>query len=406
MKFNFQKTIILCLLAGLTVPASYAQISSQNLDGRDAVNAITTAVPFLLIAPDSRSGAMGDAGAASSPDVNSNHWNPSKLAFADRPYSIGISYTPWLQKLVPDINLAYLSGYYRIDDRQTLGASLRYFSLGSITFTDYTGQQTGEGNPNEFALDFSYSRKLSEHLAIGTAFRYIHSNLAQGQTVGSQDVKPGQAVAVDISTYYQSEELRVSGKRTTLGFGANISNIGNKMSYTNASERYFIPTNLRVGASGKMKLDNYNEITLIVDINKLLVPTNPIYRYDSLGQPVYGADGKRVIIRGEDPNKSVPSGIFGSFNDAPNGMKEELQEIYYSVGAEYWYDKQFAVRAGYFYEHPLKGNRQFFTLGAGIRYNIFGLDLAYLIPTEQQNPLENTLRFSLTFNFENPEKKN
>jgi hypothetical protein len=398
MKNFFQKIVVAGGLLTFVTGVAVAQdtLNSQTLGGK-RVNSITTAVPFLLIAPDSRHGAMGDAGVSSTPDVFSNHWNPSKLAFVDRKYALAISYTPWLQKLVPDINLSYLSGYYRIDSRQTLGASLRYFSLGEITFTDQTGNQTGSGNPNELALDLAYARKLSDRFSIGTAFRFINSDLAQGQNVSGQDIKPGRAVAADISMYYTNPDLKLNGKKTTFAAGMNISNIGNKMSYTDASRRYFIPTNMRVGASGKMKLDDYNEITLMIDANKLLVPTNPLYGKDSAGN-VY-------IIKGEDPDKSLTSGIFGSFNDAPNGMKEELQEISYSVGFEYWYDKQFAFRGGYFYEHPLKGNRQYFTMGAGIKYNVFGLDLSYLIPTQQQNPLENTLRFSLTFNFEDPKEK-
>ena len=396
------KTIFFAaLLCGMMQSAS-AQISTQNLNGNgDAVNAITTAVPFLLIGPDSRAGAMGDGGVASSADVNSNHWNPSKFAFVDRPYAIGISYTPWLQKLVPDINLAYLSGYYKLDNKQVFGASLRYFSLGDITFTDNAGNVTGQGNPNEFALDLSYTRKLSERLGLGTAFRFINSDLAQGQLAASgQDIMPGRSVAVDVSTYYQNPDLIVDGKRTTLTFGACVSNVGAKMNYTNSTDRFFIPTNLKIGIGGKMKLDDYNEISAFVEANKLLVPTPPIYAYDTLNNPIYNLDGTRKIISGKDPNVSVPTGIMQSFNDAPGGMQEEFREIYYSAGFEYWYDKQFALRAGYFYEHPTKGDRQYFTIGAGIKYNIFGIDLSYLIPTKQQNPLENTLRFSLTFNFE------
>lgn len=404
MHYRTIKVATVLLFSGAVSITAKAQINSQELGGK-RVNTITTAVPFLLISPDSRAGAIGDAGVASSPDVNSNHWNPSKLAFVERKYALGISYTPWLQKLVPDINLAYLSGYYQLDDKQTIGTSLRYFSLGEITFTDVNGNETGFGNPNEMAIDFSYARKLSERLSIGTAFRFINSDLAQGQTVNSQQIKAGRSVAVDVSTYYENNDIEISGKKTKLAAGVHVSNIGAKMSYTNASERYFIPTNLRVGTSGKMKLDNYNEITLFIDANKLLVPTNPIYELDTNGQPLIGADGKQKILKGKDPNRSITAGILESFNDAPGGTKEELREISYSAGFEYWYDKQFALRGGYFYEHPTKGNRQYFTLGAGIKYRIFGLDLAYLIPTEQQNPLENTLRFSLTFNFENPKEK-
>lgn len=391
----------------LYINEAQSQISTQQLNGREqTVNAITTAVPFLLIGPDSRAGAMGDGGVATPTDVYSAHWNSSKYAFADKPYALGISYTPWLQQLVPDINLAYLSGYYKFDEKQTFGASLRYFSLGDITFTDNTGNVTGTGNPNELAIDFSYNRKLSDNLAIGTAFRFINSDLAQGQLAQTgQSVRAGRSVAVDISTYYKMPDVKINGKKTELAFGANVSNIGAKMNYTNSSDRYFIPTNLRLGAAGTMKLDNFNTLTFFVEANKLLVPTPPVYQRDSTGTIEFGADGEPIILAGKNPNVSVPAGIFQSFNDAPLGLKEELREIYYSTGLEYWYDNQFAIRGGYFYEHPTKGNRQYFTFGAGIKYNIFGLDLSYLVPTTQRNPLENTLRFSLTFNFESPKEQ-
>ena len=392
----------------MNVNNANAQINTQNLNGREtSVNAITTAVPFLLIGPDSRAGAMGDGGVVTSPDVYSNHWNSSKFAFMEKKYAFGLAYTPWLQNLVPDINLAYLGGYYKIDKKQAIGYSLRYFSLGDITFTDIGGNVTGSGNPNELAVDFSYNRKLSDRFAIGTAFRYVNSNLAQGQVAqNGQSVKAGQSVAVDVSGYYKSDEYIINGKKTSFAYGFDVSNIGAKMNYTNATDRYFIPTNLRVGAGGTMKLDNFNEITVFVEANKLLVPTNPIYAVDSNNTIIRDSNGDPVIVKGQTTNVSVPRGIFQSFNDAPGGLTEELHEIYYSAGFEYWYDKQFAIRGGYFYEHPTKGNRQYFTFGAGIKYNIFGLDLSYLVPTTQRNPLENTLRFSLTFNFESPEVKN
>jgi hypothetical protein len=385
-----------------------AQLTTQNLNGRESsVNAITTAVPFLLIGPDSRAGAMGDGGVATSPDVYSSHWNSAKYAFMEKKYAFGLAYTPWLQALVPDINLAYLSGYYKIDKKQTIGGSLRFFSLGDITFTDMTGNVTGSGNPNELSIDFSYNRKLSDKFAIGTAFRFINSDLAQGQLAqNGQSVKAGRSVAVDISGFYTNPDFIINGKKTTIAYGFDASNIGAKMNYTNSSDRYFIPTNLRVGASGTMKLDNFNEIMVFVEANKLLVPTNPIYAVDSTNKVILDSNGDPVIVKGQTTNVSVPRGIFQSFNDAPGGLTEEFHEIYYSAGFEYWYDKQFALRAGYFYEHPTKGNRQYFTFGAGIKYNIFGLDLSYLVPTTQRNPLENTLRFSLTFNFESPEVKN
>lgn len=401
-------TLFTSTLFVMNVKNANAQINTQNLNGREtSVNAITTAVPFLLIGPDSRAGAMGDGGVVTSPDVYSNHWNSSKFAFMEKKYAFGLAYTPWLQNLVPDINLAYLGGYYKLDKKQTFGYSLRYFSLGDITFTDIAGNVTGSGNPNELAVDFSYNRKLSDRFAIGTAFRYINSNLAQGQSVqNGQSVKAGQSVAVDVSGFYKSDEYIINGKKTSFAYGFDVSNIGAKMNYTNATDRYFIPTNLRLGAASTVKIDNYNEITVFVEANKLLVPTNPIYAVDSDNAIIRDSNGDPIIVKGQTTNVSVPRGIFQSFNDAPGGLTEELHEIYYSAGFEYWYDKQFAIRGGYFYEHPTKGNRQYFTFGAGIKYNIFGLDLSYLVPTTQRNPLENTLRFSLTFNFESPEVKN
>lgn len=366
----------------------------RDLLGQDRVNTITTAVPFLMIAPDARSGAMGDAGVASTPDAASMHWNPSKYAFIESDYGFSMSYSPWLRKLVNDINLAYVTGYYRLDERQTIAASLLYFSLGYITFTDKEGNSLGDYKPSEFAFDAAYTLKLSDNLSGGIAARYINSNLTQGQDVGGASSSAGQSIAADVSAYY-NKELTVSGQESKIAAGINISNIGNKISYTEIEDdKDFIPTNLRLGTAYTMQLDEYNELTALFDFNKLLVPTPPVYYPDSVN-----SEGDPVILSGKDPNVSVVTGMFSSFGDAPDGFKEEMRELTYSVGIEYWYDKQFALRAGYFNEHELKGNRKYFTLGAGLKYNVFGLDFAYLIPTEQQNPLENTLRFSLVFDF-------
>jgi len=386
---------------------NYNQLSGQELNTR--LNTITTAVPFLLISPDSRAGGMGDAGCASSTDVNSIHWNPSKLAFADKKMGIGISYTPWLRALVPDINLAYLSGYYKTKKSGTIGASLRYFSLGDITFTDINGNTTGQFRPNEFAFDLAYATKLSENFSVGGAARYINSNLTGGTFVDGSATRPGRTFSVDISALYKQEKIKIGDKKGTGAVGIDISNIGGKMSYSdrggkNSSD--FIPINLRLGGSLSINIDDYNSIAFVADANKLLVPTPPIYKRainPITGQPdgvLYDANGDPVILLGKDPKRGVTEGILGSFNDAPGGYKEELREINYALGMEYWYNKLFAIRLGYFYENPTKGNRQYFTLGAGVKYNVFGLDFAYLIPTQQRNPLENTLRFSLTFDFD------
>lgn len=366
--------------------------SAQNTNLLGQINTITTAVPFVLISPDARAGGMGDLGVASSADVNSIHWNPAKLAFVENKMAFGVSYTPWLRNLVNDMFIAYLSGYSKMKGEQAIGASLRYFSLGNITFTDNNGNTIRDFKPNEFALDVAYSRKLSEYFSGGIALRYIHSNLTGGTQVEGQDSKAGNTVAADVSVFFQ-KEIEVGGKDAIFTSGLNISNIGAKISYTESGVKNFIPTNLRLGPGLRLKLNEYNDLAFMIDINKLLVPTPPIYTQDTANS----ADN--IILYGQDPDVSVAQGIFQSFNDAPNGFKEELQEVNYAVGMEYWYDKQFAFRVGYFSENKFKGNRKYFTLGAGLRYNVFGIDLAYLIPTDQRNPLENTLHFTLTFDF-------
>jgi hypothetical protein len=367
-----------------------AQTTSTNLLGQ--INTITTAVPFAMISPDARAGGMGDQGVASAPDANSIHWNPAKLAFAEKKMGIGVSYTPWLRALVNDMFIAYLSGYTKMKNEQAIGASLRYFSLGNITFTDNNGNTIRDFKPNEFALDLAYSRKLSDYFSGGIALRFIHSNLTGGTQVEGQDSKAGNTVAADVSVFFQ-KEIEIGNKDAILMSGVNISNIGAKISYTESGIKNFIPTNLRLGPGLKLKLNEYNDLSFMLDINKLLVPTPPIYTQDTSNS----ADN--IILYGEDPDVSVAQGIFQSFGDAPNGFKEELQEINLGFGMEYWYDNQFAFRGGYFYEDKRKGNRKYFTLGAGLRYNVFGIDLAYLIPTDQRNPLENTLHFTLTFDF-------
>lgn len=361
--------------------------NGQTTDGRTISGSIVTGVPFLLIAPDARSGAMGDVGVALSPDANSIHWNPSKLAFIENKNGISLSYSPWLQRLVPDINLAYLSGYHKLDDRNTIGASLRYFSLGDIQLTDGAGTQYGTSSPSEFALDATLARKFGDKFSLGTAVRFIYSNLASGQVNSSGPTsKPGTAVAADVSGYFRNETVLL-GSDAIIALGLNISNIGNKLSYTEGSNsKLFLPTNLKLGAASTF-LNGQSEFTVSVDVNKLLVPTPPI------------RDLEDNIIAGKDDQRSVPAGIFGSFSDAPGGFSEELQEISYSAGLEYLFNKQFAVRSGYFYESPQKGDRQYLTLGAGLKYNVFTIDFAYLVASQQKSPMANTLRFSLVFNF-------
>lgn len=400
MEKNLLRTTILLLSFVVVIPAAKAQPKSQTqTDTILQLNTITTAVPFLLIAPDSRGGGMGDAGVASKPDANSIHWNPSKLAFIDNDMGLSMSVTPWLRNLVPDINLYYLSGYRKLANNQAIGASLRYFSLGDITFTDNFGNVIGQYKPHEFAFDVAYARKLGEEISAGLALRYIYSNLTGGIHVQNAESKAGTSVAVDVSTYYE-KEMEMGKKDAILAFGANISNIGAKMSYTETGNKNFIPINLRLGGSTRINLDEFNQLGFVLDFNKLLVPTPPLYAKDPItNQPLVDANGNLVISHGKDPDVPVVAGMFQSFGDAPGGFKEELKEVNISVGLEYWYDQQFAFRTGYFYEHASKGNRKFFTLGAGLRYNVFGLNFAYLIPTEQTNPLEGTIRFSLIFNW-------
>ena len=382
------------------VPNVFAQEDADYGDilGQGRVNTITTAVPFLMIAPDARAGALGDAGVSSSPDVYSMHWNPAKYAFVEQEMGVSLSYTPWLRALVDDINLSYLSGFRRLDDLQTVAFSLVYFSLGDINFTDDVGEYMGTVRPNEFAVDAAYSRKLGDNISGAIALRYIYSNLTQGQFVQGVETKPGMALAADVAAYYQRE---LNWDTPTLfAAGVNISNIGNKISYTDDINADFIPINLRIGPSITMELDDFNTISFMLDMNKLLVPTPPIYARDETNNIIYDDDGNPVIAQGRDPNRSVVSGMFGSFADAPGGLSEELNEITYSAGVEYWYDQQFAIRGGYFHEHESKGNRKYFTLGLGLKYNVFGLDFAYLVPVAQRSALENVLRFSLSFDFD------
>lgn len=376
-----KRVAVFIFLAALT---GNAVLFSQKSTG--ALNAIQTVVPFLTIAPDSRAGGMGDAGVATSPDVYSMHWNPAKFAFIDGNSGVGISYSPWLRNLVPDINIAYLSGYKRLDKKQVVSASLLYSSLGDVPFTDDFGNLERTFNPNEFALDAAYSRLFTDNLSGGIAFRFIYSNLTGGSYSGGVATKPGTSFAADISGYYQ-KNITFFSKDALLGFGLNFSNIGSKMSYSDSQTSDFIPMNMRLGSAGTIHLDSYNKITATIDINKLLVPTPPIY--NTSGE----------IISGKDPNVSVPVAIFQSFFDAPGGFKEELREFTISYGAEYWYNNQFAVRGGYFYENETKGNRKYFTAGAGFRLSVFTLDFSYLMPLAQNHPLARTLRFSLSFDF-------
>ena len=386
-----KKALFLLLLSSVSM-LGFAQWNNPNADvdwlsGKveNGNRIISTGVPLLLIAPDSRAGAMGDVGAASKPDANSIHWNAAKLSFTEKKAGLSFSYTPWLRQIVSDIKLMYLSGYYKIDDRSTVGGSLTYFSLGSIDFFSEEGISTGTYKPNEFAFDLAYSMKLSNNLSLSLTGRYIRSDLTQGQNVGTTQTHAANAAAADLGLYYQNK-LNID-LPSEYAFGLQISNLGTKISYSDNMESSFLPANLRLGGRYTMDFDQFNNLSLMVDLNKLLVPTPPVYNEDG------------SIYAGMDPNVGILQGAIQSFYDAPNGVKEEMQEISLSVGAEYWYNKVLAVRAGYFYEAKNKGARQYLTVGAGLRYNVMGLDISYLISTSalSNNPLKNTLRIALTF---------
>ncbi|MGC6532324.1 MAG: type IX secretion system outer membrane channel protein PorV [Flavobacteriales bacterium] len=405
------RRILACALV-LTTLASQAQLNQADRAQQIQLNTITTAVPFLMIAPDSRSGAIGDAGVALSPDANAVHWNPAKLAFVtdkqfgEKEFEMSLSYSPWLRNLVSDMNLAYLSGYRSLGDRQTVGASLRFFSLGNITFTDENGTALRDFKPSEFSLDVAFAQKLTDRFSGGISARFVNSNLTGSTSIQGAQSKPGRSVAVDVSAFYTNDDVTLGSTDAIWNWGVNISNIGSKMSYTETADRDFIPTNLRLGTALTLLLDDYNELTFTLDANKLLVPT----------PPEYNPNDETQIASGKDPDVGVATAMLQSFSDAPGIVtyddagnpsvesgsifREEMREINLGGGLEYWYDKQFAFRTGYFYEHFTKGFRQFITLGAGLKYTVFGIDLSYLISTTQQNPLANTLRFTLRFEFD------
>jgi len=366
----------LTLLTGIAVPRANA----QNPNGTTSTF-VTTAVPFLRISPDARAGAMGDAGIAVTPDANGQYWNVAKMPFSEKNYGISATYTPWLKDLVPDIFLAYLSGYAKFgkDNENAVSASMRYFSLGNVNFTDGIGNPIGTGMPREYAFDFGYSRRLSEFLSAGLSMRYIHSSLASGvaNTGTGNDFKPGNTVAADLGVYYAKSYEKDESHINTFSFGAVASNIGGKISY-NSTRKDFIPMNLGVGIAYTSQFDAYNKITFAVDLNKLLVPS---LQYSNL-----------------DSEISVVKGIFTSFSTG-----DQLKEITASIGAEYWYQNTIAFRAGYFYEDKTNGDRQYITCGLGVKYNVFQLNASYLVPQGSgitRNPLSNTLRFSLLFEFD------
>ncbi len=400
--YSLKKNILIILLGIFSAISTNAQVVGPDRgDLLGQRNVITTAAPFLLIAPDSRSAAMGDLGVATSADANSIHWNASKLAFVEDEAGISLSAAPWLRQLVPDIWFYYLSGYKRIDKRSTIAGSLRYFTLGDIQFTDINGNPNGNYEPKEFALDAAYARQLSENLSLGVALRFIMSDLARGQVgVSGSEIKAGLAGAGDVSATYK-DNIEISGNDFNYTIGANISNIGNKITYTTEANRDFIPVNLRLGTFWKTQIDEYNEIGFGIDFNKLLVPT-PQYNYVQTagGADSIFSDGNRQITGRAIDDGPLIQGILSSFGDAPGGLQEELKEFTWSVGLEYWYAKQFALRAGYFNESDTKGSRKYITFGAGLKYKVFQIDAAYLQPFTRRHPLQNTIRFSMLFDID------
>jgi hypothetical protein len=366
---------------------SLNSLHAQNTAGQDqnSLNVIRTAVPFITIAPDSKAGAMGDAGVATSADINSQHWNASKYPFMEDRMGVSLSYTPWLRGLnVTDLNLLYLVGYYKLDDKMTLSGSIRYFNLGSIQEIDEFGDATGgKITPNEFTIDAGASRLFSDYFSMGLVFRFIRSDIANGLSLSTGQISPseaGNSFAADYSIFYQ-KPIKISTYDAEMAYGLNISNIGGKLGYSENNEKQFIPTNMRLGGRLSMEIDKFNSFGVTMDLNKLLVPSP-----DSVGSSKIG----------------VVEGMFKSLGDATGGGKEELREIAWSFGAEYWYMNQFAVRFGYLTEHETKGARKYITAGVGMNLNVFSLDFSYLFPTTKggNSPLAKTMRFTLGFRFE------
>lgn len=379
----------MAIVSGIVfTPSVFAQTNPNN----NSTAAVTTAVPFLRISPDARSGGMGDVGIALSPDANAQYWNVGKIAANEKNAGLSVTYTPWLKDIAPDVFLAYLAGYIKFgkENDQALSASLRYFNLGDINYTTINGQSAGSGKPREFAFDLGYSRNLSEFLSLGVALRYINSNIAAGAPNNTGTYRAGNAFGADIGLYYHKTTDMQDDKKGTFSAGAVLSNVGSKITYSN-ERRDFIPINLGLGVAYSYQIDAFNKITGALDLNKTLVP--PPQLIDSFGSTYW-----------EPATEGVVSGMLHSFSDAPKGYGTTI-----SVGGEYWYRDQFALRAGYFYENPDNGDRQYFTVGLGVRYNVFGLDFSYLIPSGSgtaRNPLSNTLRFTLSFNFDKMDIKN
>jgi hypothetical protein len=375
-----------------------------SVSAQPQFNAIQTAVPFLTVTPDARSGALGNTGVASSPDVHSQNWNSAKYVFIEANGGVAVSYSPQLRALISDNNHYYLSGYKRLNNKQVLSGSFRLFTSGKIVFPS----SGTEFRPYYFAIDLGYSRLLTDQLSGGVILRYIHSDLTDGTFVGGGESSMGRAIAGDLGLYYRKRDMNLDSKNVNLGLGINISNIGNKVSYTTDQEKSFLPINMRLGGALTVNMDDYNSISLMADVNKLLVPTPPVWATDSLGAPIRDARGNQVIAHGKNPYVSVPIGMFQSFYDAPGVVmddgnrsvwREEVNEITISLGLEYLYRKKFAFRGGYSHEHETKGFRKYFTTGVGLKFNVIDVDVSYLIPLKSQSPYVDTFIFTLSFEF-------
>ncbi len=376
----------------LAVLLAQFSLLAEAQEKKDLFNPVNYAVVSQTIAPDARGGGMGDVGAATDPDVNSQYWNPAKYPFCISRAGVALNFTPWLRSLVNDMNLAYLAGYYRIGEHSAVSSSLRYFNLGKV-YTSYEGAESGEGttiNPYEMSLDVAYSLMLSEKFSLSAGLRWIYSDMRFDER---EDNSPASAFAADIAAYYQNYVV-IGQRECQLGIGLNISNIGSKIKFSGNEYSEFLPANLRLGVSLMIPIDEYNRLTIAADANKLLVPTVP--------KQEEGEDNSEYEdrVHREYNDISAIRGIFKSFGDAPGGFKEELQEIYYGVGAEYTYNDKFTLRAGYHHEAENKGNRKYFTVGAGFRMSVFQLDAGYVVATAKSNPLDQTLRFSLTFDMD------
>ena len=382
MKFLYIKTTALCFVLLLPFLAM-SQGTGVNSNGT-TTSAPPTAVPFLNISPNSRSGAMGEAGVAISPDVNDNYWNPSKLAFLESNDAVSASYSPWLRNLVPDISLSYISYAHKIDERSTIGASLRYFNYGSLQATDGQQNSLGTFTPSEYSINVSYARKFGENFSLGLSGGYVYSGLSNATfSAGTSQAKSGRAVDAGVSLYY-TKKTQEFGSDAVFSFGTNISNIGSKVNYGSSQPSYFLPANLKLGFANTINADDFNQFTFALDFNKLLVPYATIQ------------DANGNYVKGADPTVSVPAGIFGSFSNSANG---ELKTISISPGIEYWYNQLFAIRAGYFYQNPSVGGTHYLTAGVGFKYDGYAFDFSYLAAAQQNSPLANTLRFTLIATF-------